>query len=211
MREVAGTSKVGYFKALKAAKNKHWSSFLLTATPQSLWTAKRFAYGCVQPCFPSLPGAETRQHMNEVLLDYFFPPEEPFAPLPRLRSHKSVPPLTTEDVPSALFKCSPTAAPGPDGTPYSTWKQVNKINPSILLQILHQQKKRLLETHRYCVRTQEIRLEYPVRPARPQMAPAQWLHPSPLGAIQPTSCPPSAPGWSISLPNLSKKPRVSHP
>jgi len=43
MREVAGTSKAGYFKAIKAAKNKQWSSFLLAATPQSLWTAKRFA------------------------------------------------------------------------------------------------------------------------------------------------------------------------
>jgi len=73
----------------------------------------------------------------------------------------------------------------------------------------HQQKKRLHQTDRHCVRTQEIRLEHPVRPARPQMAPAQWLHPSPLGAIQPASCPPSAPGWSISLPNLLKKPRVS--
>jgi len=33
MREVAGTSKAGYFKAIKAAKNQHWSSFRLTATP----------------------------------------------------------------------------------------------------------------------------------------------------------------------------------
>ena len=75
----------------------------------------------------------------------------------------------------------------------------------------HQQKKRLLQMDMHCVRTQEIRLEHPVRPARPQMAPAQWLHPSPLSAIQPASCPPSAPGWSISLPNLPNKPRVSDP
>ena len=33
MQEVASTSKAEYFKAIKAAKNKHWSSFLLTATP----------------------------------------------------------------------------------------------------------------------------------------------------------------------------------
>ena len=76
---------------------------------------------------------------------------------------------------------------------------------------LHQQKKRLLQMDRHCIRTQEIRLEHPVRPARPQMAPAQWLHPSPLGAIQPASYPPRTPGWSISLPNLPKKPRVSDP
>jgi len=136
MREVAGTSKLGYFKAIKAAKNKHWSSFLLTATPQSLWTAKRFAYGRAQPRFHSLPGAETPQQMNEVLLDHFFPPKEPFSPPPRLRPHKSVPPLTTDEIGPGLSKCSPTSAPAPDGIPYSTWKQVNRINPSILLRIL---------------------------------------------------------------------------
>jgi len=129
MREVAGTSMMGYFKAIKAAKNKHWSSFLFTATPQSLWTAKRFAYRRAQPRFPSLPGAETPQQMNVVLLDHFFPPKEPVSPPPRLRPNRSAPPLTTDEIAAALAKCSPTSAPGPDGIPYSTWKQVNKINP----------------------------------------------------------------------------------
>jgi len=122
--------------AIKAAKNKHWSSFLLAATPQSLWTAKRFAYGRAQPRFPSLPGAETPLQMNNVLLEHFFPPQESFSPPPRLWLHKSTPPLTADEIAAALAKCSPTSAPGPDGIPYSTWKQVNKINPSILLQIL---------------------------------------------------------------------------
>ena len=136
MREVASTSKAGYFKAIKAAKNKHWSSFLLTATPQTLWTAKRFAYGRAQPRVPSLPGAETPQQMNNVLRDHFFPPKEPFSPPRRLRPHKSVPLLMTDEIAAALSKCSATSAPGPDGIPYSTWKQVNKTNPSILLLIL---------------------------------------------------------------------------
>jgi len=74
--------------------------------------------------------------MNNVLLEHFFPPEEPFSSPPRLRPHNSVPPLTTEEIAAALSKCSPTSAPDADGIPYSTWKQVNKINPSILLQIL---------------------------------------------------------------------------
>jgi len=52
-------SNAGYFKAIHAAKNKHWSSFLLGATPQSLWTAKRFPYGRTPPFFLSLPGADT--------------------------------------------------------------------------------------------------------------------------------------------------------
>jgi len=136
MQDIAGTSKTGYFKAINAAKNKHWSSFLLAATPQSLWTPKRFAYGSAQPHFPSLPGAETPLQMNNVLLEHFFPPQEPFSPLPRLRPHKSAAPLTTDEIAAALSKCSLTSAPGPDGIPYSTRKQVNKINPSILLQIL---------------------------------------------------------------------------
>jgi len=92
IQEFAGTSKAGYFKAIKAAKNKHWSSLLLTATSQSLWTAKRFACGRAQPCFPSLPRAETPNQMNDVLLDYFFPPKEPFSPQPTVRPHRSVPP-----------------------------------------------------------------------------------------------------------------------
>jgi len=46
------------------------------------------------------------------------------------------PALTTEEISAAHSKCSPTSAPGPDGIPYSTWKQVNEINPSILHAIL---------------------------------------------------------------------------
>jgi len=129
MREGAGTSKAGYFKAIKAAKNKHWSSILMTATPQSLWTAMRFAYGRAQPRFPSRLGAETPQQMNDVLLEHFFPPKEPFSPPPRLRPNKSAPPLRTDEIASALAKCSPTSAPGPDGIHYCTWTQGNKINP----------------------------------------------------------------------------------
>jgi len=136
MREVAGTSKRGYFKAIKAAKNKYWSSFLLAATPHSLWTAKRFAYGRAQPHFPSLKGAETSLQMNNVLLDHFFCPKEPFSAPPWHRPHKSAPPLTTDEIATALSICSATSAPGPDGISYSTWKQVNKINLSIVLQIL---------------------------------------------------------------------------
>ena len=136
LQDVAHISKVGYFKAIKTAKNKHWSYFLLSATPQTLWTAKKFAYGRARPHFSSLPGAETPQKMNNVLLDHFFVPREPFSPPPRLRPDKKAPPLTNEEIATALSKCSPMSAPGPDGIPYSTWKQVNRENPSILLQIL---------------------------------------------------------------------------
>ena len=86
--DVANTSKAGYFKAIKTAKNKHWSSFYLGATAQSLWATKKFTYGRTPSRFPSLPGAETPQQINKVLLDHFFPPNEPFAPPPRLRPYK---------------------------------------------------------------------------------------------------------------------------
>jgi len=82
MRDVAMTSKGGYFKAIKAAKTKHWASFLQTATPQNLWTAKRFAFGRAQPGFPSLPGAETPQQMNSVLRDHFLSSKIPSPPRP---------------------------------------------------------------------------------------------------------------------------------
>jgi len=136
LRDLADISKAGYFKAIKTAKNKYWSSFLLGATPQTLWTAKKFAYGRAPPRFPSLPVAEAPQQMNDVLLDHFFRAKEPFSPPPRLRPDKKAPPLTNDEGATALSKCSPTSAPGPDGIPYSTWKQVNRENPSILLQIL---------------------------------------------------------------------------
>jgi len=69
-------------------------------------------------------------------VDHFFPRKQPLAPPPRLRPHMPPPPLMTEEVALALSKCSPTSAPGPDRSPYSTRKLVNKINPSILLHTL---------------------------------------------------------------------------
>ena len=83
LREVANLSKAGYFKAIKTAKNKHWSSFLLRGTPQTLWTAKKLAYGRAHSRFPFLPGADTPHQMNEVLVGHFFPPKEPFFPPPQ--------------------------------------------------------------------------------------------------------------------------------
>ena len=41
----ARAARTAYFKAIKKAKRDHWSPFLATATPQTVWTAKRFAVG----------------------------------------------------------------------------------------------------------------------------------------------------------------------
>ena len=136
LREMANISRTDYFKAIKVTKNKHWSSFLPSATPQNLWMAKRVASGRAPPGFPSLPGAETPQRMNEALPGHFFPPKGAFSPPPRLRPHNSTPSLTKEKIAQAVSKSFSSSASDPDGIPYLTWKRVNAINPSILLKIL---------------------------------------------------------------------------
>jgi len=60
----------------------------------------------------------------------------PSSPSPRLKPHNPTPPLTKEEIAHVLSKSASSSAPGPDGIPYLTSKQVNVINPSILLQIL---------------------------------------------------------------------------
>jgi len=133
VREAANIAGTGYFKAIKAAKNRHWSSFLLSATSQNLWMAKRFASGRAPPRFPSLPGAETPQQMNEALLGHFFPPKAAISPPPRLRPHGSTPSLSRQEIARVLSKSSSSLAPALDGISYLTWKWVNVINPSIRL------------------------------------------------------------------------------
>jgi len=99
---MANICRTGYFDAIKVAKNKHWSAFLLSATPRNLKTAKSFASGCAPSRLRSLPGAETRQQMNEALLCHFFPPEAAFSLPPRVRPHNSTPPLTKEVIAQVL-------------------------------------------------------------------------------------------------------------
>ena len=45
----ARAARSAYFKAIKKANRAHWSSFLASATPQTVWTAKRFAVGRPAP------------------------------------------------------------------------------------------------------------------------------------------------------------------
>jgi len=117
LRDMTNISRMRYFKAIKAEKNKHWSSFLLSSTPLNLWTAKRFASRRAPPHFPSLPGTETPQQMNKALLGHFFPPKAPFSPPPRLRPHASTPPLTKEEIAHTLSKSSSSWASGPEVIP----------------------------------------------------------------------------------------------
>jgi len=59
------SSRRTYFKVIASAKKAHWSDFLSSATPHSLWTAKRFAFGRQPPRFPDLPGASNPTKVAE--------------------------------------------------------------------------------------------------------------------------------------------------
>ena len=74
--------------------------------------------------------------MNDALLGQFFPPR-PSRPLPSiLRPYADFMELSPEEVSTALRSCSPSSAPGPDTIPYSVWKAVHCIAPSLLTSLL---------------------------------------------------------------------------
>jgi len=130
------SSRRTYFKAIASAKKAHWSDFLSSATPGSVWTAKRFAFGRPPEWFPDLPGASNPTEVAETLLDLFFPSKPPPPPLLRLTRYEDNTPLTSEEVFRALSKSSNTSAPGPDHILYSVWKSVHHIKPSLLPSLL---------------------------------------------------------------------------
>ena len=82
------------------------------------------------------PTPPTQSQSKNTLLDHFCPPEDALPSRGRLKKNRSATPLTEEEIKLALSKSSPSAAPGPDGIPYSVWKQVNLINPTTLLELL---------------------------------------------------------------------------
>jgi len=84
------------------------------------------------PGFPSLPDASGLVAINKALLDHFFPPKDPLPRRGRLERNPSAAPLTTGGVKLALSKASPFSAPAPEGVPYSVWKEVNLVNPTVM-------------------------------------------------------------------------------
>jgi len=58
----ARAARTAYFKAIKKAKRDHWSAFLATATPQTVWTAKKFAVG--RPPLGSLSCQVLQRHRS---------------------------------------------------------------------------------------------------------------------------------------------------
>ena len=133
---IARQSKLGCFKSIKKAKACYWADFLAKASPNTIWTAKQLVAPRKIPRFPSLPDASGPVAINKALLDHFFPHKNPLPSRGRLTGKLSAAPLKSEEIKLALSKSSPSSAPGPDGIPYSVWKKVNLINPTIILELL---------------------------------------------------------------------------
>jgi len=132
----ARAARTASFKASKKAKRDHWSPFLATATPQTVWTAKRFAEGRPPPRFPELPRALTPLELNKALLNHFFP-GEPLRPVDSiLLPFRDCPARAADEVGTALARSSPSLAPGPDMTPNSVWKRIHRVAPHLIHHLL---------------------------------------------------------------------------
>jgi len=132
----ARAARSAYFKAIKKAKRNHWSSFLASATPQTVWTAERFAIGRPPPCFPELPGASTPPKLNKALLNHFFPGEPAEFTDTILLPFRECLPLAPDEVSRALACSSPSLAPGPDAIPNLFWKRVHRVAPHLIHDLL---------------------------------------------------------------------------
>ena len=88
------------------------------------------------PRFPELPRASTPLELNTALLHYFFPGSLVEAPHTILLAFKEVLALEASEIDRALARWSPSSAPGPDKTPNSVWKCINKVAPALILNLL---------------------------------------------------------------------------
>jgi len=129
-------ARSSYFKAIKKVKRDHWSSFLASATPQTVWTAKKLAVDHPPPRFPELAGASTPPEPNQALLDHFFPGEPTSFPDTILLPFREYLPLEGDEISRALAHSSPSSAPRPDKIPNSVWKRVDKVAPHLIQDLL---------------------------------------------------------------------------
>ena len=132
----ARAARSAYFKAIKKAKGDHWSSFLASATPQTVWMGKRFAVGRPPPRFPELPGASTPPELNKGLLDHFFPGAPAEFTDTMLLPFTECLPLAADEVSRALASSAPSSAPGPDAIPNSVSKRVHRVAPQLIHDLL---------------------------------------------------------------------------
>ena len=132
----ARAARTAYFKAIKEAKRDHWSTFLATATRQTVWTAKKFAVGRPPPRFPELLGATTPPELNRALLNHFFPGDPVGSFNSVLLPFSDCLALAADEIGRALACSSLSSAPGPDMTPNSVWKRIHRVAPHLIQDLL---------------------------------------------------------------------------
>jgi len=132
----ARATRTAYFKASKKAKRQDWSSFLASATPQTIWRAKGFAIGRPLTRFPELPVASTPPQLNKALLDHFFPGEPARGFHTIMLPFANCPALMSDEIARVLARSSPSSAPGPHMTPNSVWKRMNRVAPHLIHELL---------------------------------------------------------------------------
>ena len=125
----ARAARFAYLKAIPKAKRDHWFSFLASATPQTLWTAKRLTVEHPPPPFAELPGASTPPELNRALLNHCFPSAPALFPNTILLPFRDCLPLSAEEVSRALARSAPSSVPGPDKILNSVWKRVHCVAP----------------------------------------------------------------------------------
>jgi len=131
------SARRSYFAAIKKAKFAHWSTYLWSLTPSSVWEARKLASGRQASRVPSFPDQDTPEGINKALLSHFFPSTPPptNAPL-TLSPYTDYFPLSQEEIALPLSKCSNASAPGPDTICYDVWKQGHRSCPALLTKLL---------------------------------------------------------------------------
>jgi len=71
-----------------------------------------------------------------MLLHHLFPLKTPSPLVHRLTRHEDYTPVISEEISRALSKSSNTSAPGPDHIPYSVWKSVHCLKPTLFPSLL---------------------------------------------------------------------------
>ena len=131
------STRRSYFSAIKKAKFAHWSTYLSTLNPSSVWEARKLASGRQASRFPSFPDQDTPEGINKALLSHFFPSAPPPANAPlTLSPYPGYFPLSQEEITLALSKSSNASTPGPDTISYEVWKRVHRSCPALLTKLL---------------------------------------------------------------------------
>ena len=131
------SARRSYFGAIKKAKFAHWSEYLSSHSPSTIWEAKKLACSRQEACFPSFLDKDTPDGINSALLDPFFPAP----PLPAFADVNPSPysdyfPVSQVDIAASLAKSSSSAAPGPETISYDVWKKVHRSCPALLTNLI---------------------------------------------------------------------------